>query len=83
MNWGSKNNGRFCPNCISDMVNQIRNKKRVYVCRECGVVEQADEPQDNQIIKTTKDDENRGIRNYYDCSEENIIYHLIQQKDPR
>tara|TARA_R110000796_G_scaffold59371_5_gene136856 strand:- start:553 stop:810 length:258 start_codon:yes stop_codon:yes gene_type:complete len=84
MSWESKNNDRFCPNCVSDMVNQIRNKERVYVCRECGVVEQADETQESQVIKTKKDEviRERQAMDYYDCSEQDIIYHYIQQKDP-
>ena len=85
---------RYCPNCATEMqtiskiarkiMNKILKKELNYFwrCPDCGVREEADEPQDNQVIKVNKNEKNGGTKSYYDCSEEDIIYHYIQQKDP-
>ena len=72
---------RYCPNCVTEMIQDNRKlgkANKFYVCPSCGVREQQDEEQDNAIIKQNKDEQKIG---YYDCSEDDIILELIQQKE--
>lgn len=74
---------RYCPNCVEEMVavkERLGKETRFYVCKRCGVRESQDTEQDTSIIKINNDEANKE-QGYYDCSEDNIMYHYIQQKD--
>jgi len=89
-----KKETRICPNCVTEMHTISKSGRRIiekrfkkslkyfWRCPNCGVREEADEPQESQVIKTKNNETTNGTEPYYDCSEENIIYHYIQQKDP-
>jgi len=72
--------------------NWIEENVNIWACTDYDGIEEvlqdfindkkADQPQESSIIKTNRDEENQGTKGYYDCSEDNIIYHYIQQKDP-
>jgi len=73
---------RYCPNCVTEMKKDTRKlgkESKFYVCPECGVRERQSEEQNNSIIKENKNDKDK--LGYYDCSEDNAIFELMQQKE--
>ena len=50
---------RYCPNCVSEMQKDKRKLGKTqdfFTCPSCGVREQANEPQESLIIKTSKNE---------------------------